>query len=741
MYKTGPVQKGRLPPGRKVKNGKIYTESNPSQWMLETSRISRLDHLLLFLLLAIGVAVRLYNLPLPSGIVFDEIHLGNFIDEYYKGTFFIDVHPPLGKLLYFWIASLLNWDGEYEFSDVNAPYDSGFPYLSMRMFSATCGIISILATYGTLRASLCRPLVAFFGAYLVAIENANITLTRQMMLEGPLILGISLTLYTHKKFELAKPFTKKWFKFLISTGIFLGILTSIKLTGLFTFLWVGVNTAIELWNILGDLDVTLIDLFKHIIYRVFGLIVIPATIYLGCFAMHFVNLPYNGSGSGAISPSFQASFMDAEDLTNMPVEVSYGSTVTIKHNELESYLHSHDHIYKTGSGEQQVTLYGFSPDVNNEWIIETKNKNRMGLLQEKFRPVKDGDTVRFYHKVTGKYLHVNDLRPPLSEHDYANEVSCAGDRDMLGDINYEFKIRILLKKSHSNLSLPLIKLRATESVFQILHRGTECVLLAHEDQLPSWGFYQNEVLCVDEPTIPNSLWYIEHNSHPLLDDNYEYERAHFKNITFWDKLTEYHKAMWRTNKGLNEPHYYSSQPISWMLTQRGISLYNTEGDSLPSGDKGRHIYLLGNLAIYSIGLAITLVILINNFVHVVKIMNPFQETPEQPYESPYYKNGLLFIFGYALNYLPYFLMSRQLFLHHYLIPSYFLILAVALFAEYQISRRRILGYIFVAIVLFFATANFWKLKHIIYGLEWTKDDCNHAKWLGTWDFNCDSYSQ
>ena len=206
-----------------------------------------------------------------------------------------------------------------------------------------------------------------------------------------------------------------------------------------------------------------------------------------------------------------------DDYQQQPLQVLYGSTITIKHNALEKYLHSHDLTYPRGSNLQQVTLYDF-PDVNNEWVIETKQKYNEEKLMTDQREVKDGDVVRLYHKATGHYLHVNDIRPPISEHEYSYEVNGNETRGLLGNEDYEFKIRMLVKKPHAENDLPLIKLRTTETIFQLIHQATRCNLMSHEQKLPDWGEYQNEVLCVKEPTIPNTLWYVELSSHPLLKD-------------------------------------------------------------------------------------------------------------------------------------------------------------------------------------------------------------------------------
>lgn len=735
------LEKEKLPLGYKPGKSRLYYSSRPSPGLIEKSKYSRVDHFFIFLLLALGVIVRLYKIPWPPRVVFDEVHFGGFAREYFNGEYFVDVHPPLAKLMYYWIAIAFGWDGNFEFAEIGDVFDDNVPYVQMRLFSGICGVLSILTTYGALKASGCRSMISFFGSFLVLIENSLVTQSRFILLDSSLVFAASLTVFAFKSFQISEPFTKRWFKFLILTGFGLGISTSIKLTGLYVVAWVGLLTIYQLWQLLGDLEVSITQLVFHFVSRVFGLIILPLTLYLGFFAIHFMTLPLNGSGSGAMSPRFKSTLADSDEIINSPVEVSYGSTVTLKQNNLEAYLHSHDHKYESGSGEQQVSLYGFNPDPNNQWIIETKNKNWEGQLQKKFRPVKDGDTIRLYHVATGKYLHVNDVRPPISEHEYSNEVSCNGTRDLAGDINYEWKVRIAMKKDHSTNDLPLIKVRTTETVFQLVHRGTKCILIGHEEKLPSWGFGQNEVLCVEEPTIPNSLWYVETNHHPLLESE-NYPTVQFGKVGFFSKVIEVHKAMFRINKSFTEDHSYASAPETWPFLLRGVNYYSNSLTEVKLIDEsGSHIYFLGNLAIYYIGIFLIATVAFKFVFYVIRYMNPFKRPDDPLYKTVYYNGSFDFILGWLLNYFPSFNMSRQLFLHHYLVAVYFSILLIAQYGEYQLNVRKNIGTLMVIAIASAAIYSFVTFTPVIYGTEWTVDQCIKAKWFPSWDFDCVAYGK
>ncbi|KAF9896966.1 hypothetical protein BX616_006415, partial [Lobosporangium transversale] len=76
---------------------------------------SRGQMILIATLTAIATLVRIWKLAIPRAVVSDEQYFGGFTVDYLKGEFFMDVHPPLGKLLYTAVAYLLRFDGNFDF--------------------------------------------------------------------------------------------------------------------------------------------------------------------------------------------------------------------------------------------------------------------------------------------------------------------------------------------------------------------------------------------------------------------------------------------------------------------------------------------------------------------------------------------------------------------------------------------------------------------------------------------------
>jgi dolichyl-phosphate-mannose-protein mannosyltransferase len=106
----------------------------------------------LFYVTCLAFVVRLAFLHHPSVVVFDEVHSGGFAQKYLTGQFFLDLHPPLARLLVTLSAWLGGFDGRFTFYNIGADYvRAGVPYLGMRAATAGLGAAVVPMAFVTMR--------------------------------------------------------------------------------------------------------------------------------------------------------------------------------------------------------------------------------------------------------------------------------------------------------------------------------------------------------------------------------------------------------------------------------------------------------------------------------------------------------------------------------------------------------------------------------------------------------------
>ena len=101
--------------------------------------------------------------------------------------------------------------------------------------------------------------------------------------------------------------------------------------------------------------------------------------------------------------------------------------------------------------------------------------------------------------------------------------------------------------------------------------------------------------------------------------------------------------------------------------------------------------------------------------------------------------GFLFV-GWFLHYFPFFIMQRQLFLHHYFPALYYSILLFASVFDLATSALKPKFRLQIAaIVLVCALWAYVLWSPLIYAGKCTKQDCEDSKWLKNWDFSCGDF--
>ncbi|KAI9342069.1 Dolichyl-phosphate-mannose-protein mannosyltransferase-domain-containing protein, partial [Zopfochytrium polystomum] len=676
----------------------------------------------------LSLIVRLYRISHPSEVVFDEVHFGGFAGKYIKGAFFMDVHPPLGKLLIAASGVLAGYDGNFSFKEIGLDYlEAKVPYITMRLFPGILGVLLVPMAYITMRNVGLSNASAVLTALAVLFENALATQSRLILLDSFLVFftGLTVMMWTDFLSNQEMPFTFTWWYPLAMTGVSLGLAASVKWVGLFVIALVGMSTLHNLWVILGDLRVSPIMFMKHFLARAICLILIPITIYVFLFEIHFLSLPNTGTGTGFMSAEFQAS-LKGNEIAATYENVAFGSTIYLRHVATNGgYLHSHAHNYETGSKQQQITCYPFRDD-NSAFLVKPMIEYINGTTTEKkvegMQYLKDGDIIRLEHIPTKKHLHSHDHRPPVTENEHHNEASGYGQEGYLGDTNDHWRVEVTNKVSSTG------PVKAITSKIRLIHTNTGCQLFSHNTKLPEWAYGQQEVTCAKNGKRSHTLWIVEYNVHPQFSESER--KVTYRRPSFFSKFMESHKVMWNINQGLTSSHPYDSRPEAWPLLRRGISFWTAKNNA-PG-----QIYLLGNPLVWY-GSFISVFTFIVFYGATVLLRKRRLELITNIYLNQIVNAAVLFSMGWALHYFPFFLLRRQLFLHHYLPALYFAILLMGVVFDVVTHRLRpATKWVIMAIVFIAIFWTFVDFSPLTYGTAMHRHHCERLKWGKHWDWSC-----
>ncbi|KAJ3283856.1 hypothetical protein HK104_010186 [Borealophlyctis nickersoniae] len=592
----------------------------------------------------------------------------------------------------------------------------------MRLFPALLGVLVAPSAYVTMRNLRFSNAFSILAAVLIIFENGLVCQSRLILLDSFLIFFTALTAMYYSSFTT---YQEEYVIVLIVCRTLRPTMTvSVKWVGLFVIALIGLSTIQNLWKLLGDTRNSIMTLSKHFLARVLCLIIVPVAIYMILFQVHFTVLSRAGSGSGFMSPEFQST-LKGNEIADTLKDVAYGSKVYLRHHATNGgYLHSHKSTYPTGSKQQQITLYPFR-DENSAFIIlpplQYVNETMIVTTVTEFQRVKHGDIVRLEHGPTGKRLHSHDHKAPVSDNDNHFEASGYGAPGFTGDTNDHWRVEILDYKPEKP------HLEAIYTKFRLIHQNQGCSLFSHAVKLPEWGFGQQEVTCAKNGKKTLGTWLIEYNDHPSAPA--DAVKVNYKRPSFLKKFLEIHRRMWSINAGLTSSHPYDSRPSAWPILRRGISFWTSKKE-------GGQIYLIGNPLVWGAATVSILVYVIFEIISAILIKRGFTFTTTGSLARASQGGWFLFL-GWALHYLPFFLMKRQLFLHHYFPALYFSVLLFCSMADVVTQRLRPTGQSLVALgIAVVAIWVFLEFSPLTYGLNMSKDHCLRIKWRSTWDWDC-----
>jgi dolichyl-phosphate-mannose--protein O-mannosyl transferase len=213
----------------------MTTETKP------TSLLNWNNGLFLGFVILLSFFTYFHNYSYPKAVFWDENYHIASAQKYLHGVYFMEQHPPLGKLLVAMGEKMIHANprsDQFLGTDYATNFDANFSFAGYRFFSAFLGWWTAALIFLIFLLILRQPVFATLLSFLYIFDNAIIVHVRGAMLEGPLlffsasmILAYFLIRYFHDR-----PKVLLWSS--IFFGAAFGCVMTTKLLGLVLILLV-----------------------------------------------------------------------------------------------------------------------------------------------------------------------------------------------------------------------------------------------------------------------------------------------------------------------------------------------------------------------------------------------------------------------------------------------------------------------------------------------------------------------
>lgn len=708
-----------------VGSGRIPQPHPPPATNLKEFLLQNNEHFPAIIYTLFSCWTRFYKIGLSNVVVWDEAHFGKFGSHYLKREFYFDVHPPLGKMIVGFAGALAGYDGSFEFTS-GAEYPTHVPYVAMRVMLATFGVGMVpLGWYTAVELGMSQW-ACHLVALMVLFDVGWLCISRFILLDSMLLFFTFLTVFCLTKFhnQQWQSFSPDWWLWLLMTGISIGLVTSVKLVGLFVTALVGFYTIEDLWEKFGDLKMSWSDQLRHWGARIFCLIIVPILVFMASFKIHFMILSHSGPGDAQMSSLFQAN-LEGNDFHQNPLDIAFGSKVTLKNMGWGGgLLHSHVQTYPVGSLQQQVTCYHYK-DENNHWTIlptwDEPDYDPNGELTY----LAHGNLIRLSHEPTGRNLHSHTVEAPITKLNY--EVSGYGNGS-LGDYGDYWQVEVVDDLMQGK---KVERVHSLTTRLRFRHNHLGCYLRAANSILPQWGFKQVEVSCVKEnhPKDAHTHWNVEsHWNDRLPPGDVKYYRSPFLR-DFW----HLNVAMMTSNNALipdpDKEDILASKPFDWPFLHLGLRMCGWASHQIK-------YYLLGTPVIAWGGIASLFVSFCTLAVYLLRRQRKYIDMEPREWDHFLYVGKIAFL-GWVFHFVPFLIMGRVTYVHHYLPTLYFAVLMLAhmldhfIFSSrrFTIKAKRITFGICAGVII----CTFWWFRGMAFGMRGPIEDHWGLRWRNSWN--------
>ncbi len=238
-------------------------------------------------ILIISLITLFYHYSYPRGLFWDENYHIASAEKYVKGTFFLEPHPPLGKLFIALGEVMIHKNTNLNLTYFtktdfikNVPKD--YSFAGVRFFPTLFGALCPLLIFFIILLITKKKFTAFMFSLIFLFNNAFVLESRGAMLDSAEIFFIltSILLFTYM-------IEKRKFgsKFYFTLGVLIALSTMVKLNGAIVFL---LPVFLILFEIITSRKIRLNSIIIKSTYLLVGFLIITSSI----FYIHF-NLANN----------------------------------------------------------------------------------------------------------------------------------------------------------------------------------------------------------------------------------------------------------------------------------------------------------------------------------------------------------------------------------------------------------------------------------------------------------------
>lgn len=669
----------------------------------------------------LSIFTRLYQIGKSQQVTWDEAHFGKFGNYYLKREHYHDVHPPYAKMTLGLFEKIAGTNTSFEWSS-GTPYPDELNFTTIRILQSMFSVMVVPLVYYTAKNLKLSIPAVWLATLMILLEHSHVTLSKFILLDSMLLFHTSFTLFCLTTFhrQQKKPFSAKWYFWLVMTGASIGFVTGVKMVGLFATALIGVYTLADLWIKFGDTKMPYKVYLWHWITRIVSLIFVPIAIFMVFYKIHFVVLNHTGPGDANMSSLFQANLV-GNDIGGGPLDLAFGSRFTLKNQGLNGgLLHSHVQTFPEGSEQQQVTTYHHK-DSNNEWLIEHKRFDDFYDANETIRYIEDGDVIRFMHPATGRNMHSHNIQAPLTKSKW--EVSCYGNMT-IGDEKDNWVVEVVENLGNENKS----RIHPLSTSIRFRHEVLGCYLSGEGNNLPPWGFRQGEVTCDPKASKRDkkTWWNIENHWNDRLPD--ASDRVLPKSAFLRDFIQLLFAQMASNNALVPDPDKQddlTSDAWEWPTLHVGLRMCGWGSDNV-------RYFLLGHPTttwLTSIGVVIFGIV---TFGYICRWQRQYVDFSNEALEN-YAMGGVVTALGWLFHFFPFLVMGRVTYWHHYS-PCYgYVILNFAFLMDHFTKNvRPVIKYSLYGFLYLLTIGIFILFAPISFGMTGEPSDYEYLNWFSSW---------